>query len=130
MRILYRFSDNDFYTTFIEVFEVIRRTIDTPGHNPSRLADKQYICDMINELAYPIYRVAQCRDFPAIKEPRFASEAEQREFYTKYFHATPDRIYLDKEIDILISENGVNSNCEWFILDMTIHDRHSRVYCI
>lgn len=130
MRILYKFHDNDFRHTFTEVFQVVLRAIEwRPDFKQERWRDKAYICALLNELAYPVYRAVQCYDFPGLKDQRFSSEEEQRAFYTKYFLATPDKIYIDREIDDLLAHDP-NGNGEWFVLDSEQFDPKWRVYAI
>lgn len=128
MRILFRFGDNDFQHTFIEVFRVLLRASED-NRIKRKMQSKEYICAMINELAFPMYRVVQDQDFPLLEDGRFSSEEEQRDFYIRYFKATPDMIYLDKEIDALVTEMG-DGNRSWFVLDTGQHDPQWRVYTL
>ena len=129
MRILYRFGDNDFRATFIPMFELLLKKSENSSIERGKMRDKEYFCALINELAYPLYRALQCHSFPGFDGLRFASEEESRKFYTEYFRATPDRIYIDQEIEGLIEEYG-DGNRAWFVLDTQQHDPKWRVYAI
>lgn len=129
MRILFRFGDNDFGTTFREVFQVLLRATENP-RTRDKMRDKEFICAFINELAFPMYRTMQCWDFPDRKDrERFKTDEEYRDFYTSYFHATPDMIYIDKEIDELLSVYG-DGNMAWFVLNTEEHYPEWRVYAV
>jgi hypothetical protein len=129
MKILYRFGDNDFYTTFIEVFRIILRGVELGHIDKERLSNKEYICALINELAYPTYQVMQSHEFPNFKADRFSTELEQKESYLSYFRADPAKIYLNQEVDNLLAVYG-DGNHAWFVLDLNQHDTKWQVYAI
>jgi len=130
MRVLYRFGDNDFSNTFLEVFRMLQRAAENKEVK-DRLYDKEYVCAFINELAYPLYRTMQCwHEFPQEQlSRRFSTLQEQHDFYVGYFKATPEMIFVDKEIDDLIATYG-DGNHSWFVLDIEQHDPNWRVYAI
>jgi hypothetical protein len=129
MRILYRFGDNDFYSTFMAVFRNIQQTIEDGHVKEDSLRDKEFVCALINTLAYPMYLTYQCREFPKIKDSRFSTPEEQQDFYVGYFRAEPDKIYIDKEIDELLAVYG-DGNHSWFVLDTKQADPAWRVYVV
>jgi hypothetical protein len=120
MKILYRFGDNDFCTTFTEVFRIILRGVEMSYIKQESLQDKEYVCALINELAYPTYFAMQCHEYQSPKD---------RDFYVKYFRAAPNKIYIDKEIDDLLAVYGDGNNA-WFVLDLNQHDPKWKVYAI
>lgn len=128
MRILFRFGDNDFRHTFLEVFNVLlEKYKNNPEANEKLFRDKSNFCELINILSWPIYRVVQDDTFPKYEEERFSSLTELEHHYRSYFLATPDMIYIDKEIDDLIEKYG-DGNCAWFVLDTKQFLKEYQVY--
>lgn len=128
IKILFRFGDNDFRDTFLRVFLDIQELWENSYDGHLKLKDKEQICKIINILAWPKYQVFQLDE--KYREERFSSLKEEEESYRKYFLATPDRIYLNKEVDIFLKANGSQANSEWFVYDSTIYDPIQRVYSI
>lgn len=134
MKILFRFGDNDFYTTFTKVFELLLERIEADLANyetygrrynlPAPIFSKQYVCDFINTLAYPIYKTMQNHKVGSLESQdpeRFATPQEEEKFYREYFYASPDKIYLDDEVDALLRDFGGQCNGDWFVLDTKQH---------
>ncbi len=138
MKILFRFGDNDFYTTFNKVFELLLERIEadlakheTYGHRqglPAPTYSKEYICDFINTLAYPIYKTMQNHKIGSLKleNPRRTQE-EQEHLDRGYLHASPDRIYIDDEVDALLRDFGWQCNGDWFVLDTNQYENKNWV---
>lgn len=128
IKILFKFGDNDFRNTFLRVFLDIQDLWENSYDGHLKLKDKEQICKIINILAWPKYQVFQLQE--KYRSERFSSQKEEEEFYRKYFLATPDRIYLNKEVDIFLKDHGNQANSEWFVYDSTIYDPKDRVYSI
>lgn len=125
MRILYRFGDNDFHSTFFAVFENIGSSFVSSG-KVDALRNPVLVCQLINDLAYTMYRVYQDESYPSEEVGRFSSEEERRDFYTKYFEAKPEDIYYDSSIEDLVAEFGVNM--EWFGIEF--QDYHAKGFYV
>jgi hypothetical protein len=98
------FADNDFGVTFREVLFIIQRNFTEA--DLSKLTEDQ-ICNMINELVYGVYLVAQSQ---------FKYKDKNPEFIKNYLKIDFNRILFDDEVDRILSKD-TNSEFHVMILD-------------
>ena len=145
IKILYEFGDNDFGHTFKLVFEQLHEAwlwdsykFENYRHSKYRHSktdnktslsySKEYICDFINMLAWPLFKARQAESLSFKEEGRFSSQKEEEDFYRNYLQATVDKIYINEEVDEFIEKNQGRANCSWFVLDTKLFNNN--VYSI
>lgn len=129
MKVLFRFGDNDFGTTFKQVFKLLQAKCECNPAWQYTTMYRQEVCDFINTLSWPIFLTIQMhRPSKLLEGDRFASLEEAEKHYRDYFKAYPSDILLDNEVDEHLRTNASQANYAWYVYDSTQTQPEWKVY--
>lgn len=124
MKIAIKFGDNDFWSTFHGVLNVINEAYiyKLGSHDEIDVTDKERLCKMINELSFGCYITRQNGN----------RGYDENEHTREYLKITTEKIYVNEEVtQLIIDYTGGNGNGDISILDTDLNfNNNNPIYSI
>lgn len=124
MKILIRFGDNDFWSTFHGVLAIF---LEAWQHNEKNDFTKKQICEIINETSLGVYMVRQNQ----FEYSNGSTMPEHFEHIRKYLKIDETNIYINEEVDKYLQDIAHDGNCENFVLDTDLaYENNNCIYSV